>query len=75
MTDWSKFDQENFVSDYFCTDSEDLVKNDELNVDYSAQMYIGKVNILLETYGPLKRIDKYKMSFKSKPWITLGIQK
>ena len=48
MTDWSKFDQENFVSDYFCTDSEDLVKNDELNVDYSAQMYIGKVNILLE---------------------------
>ena len=75
MTDWSKFDQENFVSDYFSTDSEDLVKNDELNVDYSVQMYIGKVNILLEAYGPLKRIDKYKMSFKSKSWITLGIQK
>ena len=31
--------------------------------------------MLLDTYAPLKRIYKYKLKFKSKPWITLGLQK
>ena len=30
--------------------------------------------MLLDTYAPLKRIHKYKLKFKSKPWITLGLQ-
>ena len=30
---------------------------------------------LLDTYAPLKRINKYKLKFKSKPWITLDLQK
>ena len=34
-----------------------------------------KINILLDIYAPLKRIDKYKLRFKSKPWITLGLQR
>ena len=31
--------------------------------------------MLLDTYAPLKRVNKYKIKFKSKPWITLGLQK
>ena len=31
--------------------------------------------MLLDTYAPLKRINKYKLKCKSKPWITLGLQK
>ena len=31
--------------------------------------------MLLDTYAPLKRINKYKSKFKSKPWITLVLQK
>ena len=31
--------------------------------------------MLLDTYVPLKKIKKYKLKFKSKPWITLGLQK
>ena len=31
--------------------------------------------MLLDTFAPLKRINKYKLKFKSKPWITLGLQK
>ena len=31
--------------------------------------------MLLDTYAPLKRVKKYKSKFKSKPWITLGLQK
>ena len=73
--DWSKFDQEDFILDYFSVDWEDLLKTDELNADNSTKMYLDKINILLDTYAPLKRINKYKMKFKSKRWITFGLPK
>ena len=38
-------------------------------------MYLGKIIILLNTYALLKRTDKYKLRSKSKPWITLGLQR
>ena len=53
--DWSKFDQENFIIDYFSVDWEDLLKTDELNADNSTRMYLDKINMLLDTYAPLKR--------------------
>ena len=31
--------------------------------------------MLLGTYAPLKRINKYKLKFKFKPWISLDLQK
>ena len=64
--DWNKFDGKNFILDYFSIDWEDLLKIDELNVDNSTQMYLEKINILLDTYEPLKKIDKNKFRFKSK---------
>ena len=73
--DWSKFDQENFILDYFSVDWEDLLKIDELNVDNSTKIYLYKINMLLDTYVPLKKINKYKLKFKSKPWIVLVLQK
>ena len=51
------------------------MKIDELNVDNSTKIYLDKINMLLDTYAPLKRINKYKLKFKSKPWIALGLQK
>ena len=62
--DWSKFDRENFILDYFSVDWEDLLKTDELNADNSTRMYLDKINMLLDTYTPLKRVNKYKMKFK-----------
>ena len=73
--DWSKFYQENFILKYFSVDWEDLLKTDDLNAENSTRMHLDKINMLLDTYAPLKRINKYKMKFKSKPWITLGLQK
>ena len=73
--EWSKFDQENFILDYFSVDWEDLLKIDELSADNSTKIYLDKINMLLDTYVPLKKINKYKLKFKSKPWITLGLQK
>ena len=38
-------------------------------------MYLDTINIWLDTCAPLKRINKYKIKSKSKPWITLSLQK
>ena len=38
-------------------------------------MYLDKINMLLDTYAPLKRINKYKSKFKLKSWKTLRLQK
>ena len=38
-------------------------------------MYLDKISMLIDTYTPLKRINKYKLKCKSKPSITLGLQK
>ena len=73
--DWSKFDQESFILDYFSADWEDLLKINELNADNSTKLDLYKITILLDTYAPLKKINKYKLKFKSKPWITPGLQK
>ena len=70
-----RFDQENFILDYFSVDWEYLLKIDELNADNSTKIYLDKINILLDTYALLKKINKYKLKFKSKTCITLGLQK
>ena len=59
----------------FSVEWEDLLKIDELNADNSTKKFLDKINMLLDTYAPLKRVKKYKLKFKSKPWITLGLQK
>ena len=61
---WSKFDQENFILDYFSVDCEDLLKINELNADNSTKIYLDEINILLDTYSALKKINKYKLKFK-----------
>ena len=52
-----------------------MLKIDELNADKSTKEFLDKINMLLDAYAPLKRVKKYKLKFKSKPWITLGLQK
>ena len=73
--DWSNFDQENFILDYFSIDWDVALKLDEQNVNYSTESFLNKINSLLSNYVPLKKINKYKLKFRSKPWITTGLQK
>ena len=49
--DWSKFDRENFILDYFSVDWEDLLKNDELNTDNSTKEFLDKMNMLLDIHA------------------------
>ena len=54
--DWSRFDRENFILDYFSVHWEDLLKIDELNADNSTKIYLDKVIILLDTIHLLKKL-------------------
>ena len=62
-----------FILYYFSADWKDLLKIDDLTADSSTKIYLDQINMLWDTYVPLKIIDKYKLKFKSKPWITLGL--
>ena len=46
--DWSKFDIENFILDYFSVEWEDLLKIDELNANKSTKKFLDKINMLLD---------------------------
>ena len=52
-----------------------MLQINELNACNSIKMYLDKIGILSNTDAPLKKINKYKLKFRSKPWITLGLQK
>ena len=70
----NKFNQKKIIL-YFSVDWEDILKVDEINVGNSTQMYLEKINILLDADTPFRRTDMYELRFKSKPWKTFGLQK
>ena len=45
-----------FLFFFFFVDWEDLLKNDELNAANSTKIYLDKINMLLDTYVPLKKL-------------------
>ena len=59
--DWSKFEQENFILDYFDIDWSNLLNLNEKNVDLSTNNFLSATNSLLNKYAPFKKINKYKL--------------
>ena len=45
-----------------------------MNVDLTKNNFLNAMNSLLHKYSPVKKISRYRLKFKTKPWITLGIQ-
>ena len=58
-----KFDRENVILDCFSVDWKDLSKINDLNADNSTKMFLDKINMLLDTYAHLKRVNKYQLKF------------
>ena len=73
--DWARFDQENFVLDYFSVEWDNFLLSPNTNTEKSFKTFIEQFESLLDTYAPLKKISKNKLKFKDKPWITPGLQK
>ena len=64
--------QQNFILGYFLVNVINLEKND---VNHSLQSLLDSVNNLLKIHAPYKKVKKYELKFKEKPWISSGLQK
>ena len=64
------FDRLNFILDYFDIDWDAILQANKDDVNLSMQIFMNKVNRLLDKYMPLRKLThkKYKRHFK--PWIT-----
>ena len=72
---WRKFNQDNFILDYFSINWKNTINLQKNDVDHSLQSFFDSVNDLLKIHAPYKKVEKYKLKFKEKPWINSGLQK
>ena len=73
-SDWSNFDQENFVLDYFDIDWPNILKLDEENVNSTTNNFLDTINSVLNKYAPLKKVNKYKLRFKKNLGLLLAFK-
>ena len=45
------------------------------NANVSLENFANNMNDLLDKHAPFKKISKFKLKFKTKPWITAALQK
>ena len=60
------------ISDHI--DWEQILCSKKSDDYFSMNEYLPKIDSLLETYAPLKKLDKKEMKFLTKPWITYGLE-
>ena len=73
--DWLKSNHKEFILDYISVDWPHTLKLQNNNVDASFQNFFDSINNILDKHGPFKKITKYKLKFRTKPWITSALQK
>ena len=73
--DWSNFDQKNFILDYFSINWNETPKIEEQNIDYSTEIFLNKINDMLDNFEAFKKKQQVQLVFKSKLWIRPGLQK
>lgn len=70
---YSRFSEENFISDISRTDWTGLISNGSVDKRFSS--FYNKLNKLVNKHAPLKIVSKRKTKQLSKPWITRGLRK
>ena len=73
--DWSKFNKENFILNYFDKNWSEILHLDQHNVNLSMDSHFDHMNVILDIRAPYKKVSTYKLRFKLKPWITPALQK
>ena len=61
--------------DYFDKDWSNILNFKHANVNVSMENFVNNMNDLLDKHTPFKKISKYKLKLKTKPWITPALQK
>ena len=73
IRDYSRFSEENFISDISQTDWNGVISNGSVDIRFSS--FYNKLNKLVNKHAPLKIVSKRKAKQLSKPWITSGLCK
>ena len=73
--DWSKFNNENFILDYFNETWSEILQLDQHNANLSMDSYLDHMNAILDIHAPYKTVNKNKLRFKIKLWVTPALQK
>ena len=63
-----------FISDFDQIDWEQIFFSEKSDVNWSMNQYLSRIDSLLETHVPLKKLNKKELKFLTKPWITQGLQ-
>ena len=66
--DWSNFNQENFILDYFSVNWKSTINLQKNDVNHSLPSLLDSVNDLFKIHAPCKKAEKYKLKFKEKLW-------
>jgi hypothetical protein len=73
---WSKFDQESFLSEFRDINWHEKIKFDEGNVDFSFDSFNSIMGELVDRHLPTVKLTKRQIKRRfQKPWITTGILK
>ena len=73
--DWSKLNREEFIVDYFAIDWTHMLKLQNNDTNTSFQNVFESMSNIIDKHAPLKKLSKYKLKFKTKPWIFTAMQK
>ena len=72
--DWKKIESNKFTSDFDQTEREQILCSKKSDVNFSMNQYPSKIDSLLETHAPDKKLNKKELKFLIKPWITQSLQ-
>ena len=69
---WKNFESNKCISDFNQLNWEQILCNEENDVNFSVNKYLSKIDSLLDTHAPFKKLNKKELKFLIKPWITQG---
>ena len=72
--DWKKFESSKCISDFNQINWEQILCNENNDVNFSMNEYLSKIDSLLDTHVPIKKLSQKELKFPTKPWITQGLQ-
>ena len=72
--DLKNFDRENFLLDLLAIDWDEVIAIENNNPNESFNSFFQKIDVLVDTYIPLKKLTKNEIKSKFKPWITSAIR-
>ena len=68
--DRKKFESSKFISDLNQINWGQILYNEENDINFSMNKYLSKLDSLLDTHAPIKKINKKELKFLTRPWTT-----